>query len=264
MTVKVQQSSLQDIFEGWASWRLWIRFGWHDVVARYRRSWLGPFWLVAAMSIFVIALGVVYSTLFKVPIREYLPFVALGTVIWQFLSAVATESVQTFVEAESYIKQVRRSPVLYVFRVVWRNTIVFSNQLIVGLLAAIICGRFSITYSWLAVVGLVLLVLQAWWVTLLVGVLGSRFRDLLPIVTSLMQILFFVTPVLWPPSALGSNGWIAQINPLYHLLETIRGPLLGQVPSFLSYAVTIGFTLCGMAVAYAVYTRFRSRIVYWL
>ncbi|QFU15926.1 ABC transporter permease [Microvirga thermotolerans] len=264
MSVKVQQSPIQDILEGLVSWRLWIRFGWHDVVARYRRSWLGPFWLIAAMSIFVVALGVVYSTLFKVPIREYLPFVAIGTVVWQFLSAVATESVQTFVEAESYIKQVRRSPVLYVFRVVWRNTIVFFNQFVVGLFVAIACGQLSLAYGWLAILGLVLLLMQAWWVTLLVGVLGSRFRDLLPIVTSLMQILFFITPVLWPPSALGTNAWIAQFNPLYHLLETIRGPLLGQVPSLLSYAVTIGLAMCGMAVAYAIYARFRSRIVYWL
>src|SRR4051812_15884762 len=96
-----------DFIEGALSWRLWSKFAWHDMVARYRRSWIGPFWLVLTTAIFVGALSVVYSTLFKMDIREYVPFVTIGVVVWSFISAVATESVYTFVEAESYIRQAR-------------------------------------------------------------------------------------------------------------------------------------------------------------
>jgi ABC-type polysaccharide/polyol phosphate export permease len=253
-----------DILHGLMSWRLWLRFGWHDLVARFRRSWLGPFWLMATMAVLTLALGGVYSVLFKMPVLEYLPFVALGMVVWSFISAVAGESVQTFVDAEVYLRQVRHSPVTYVFRVVWRNLLVFVNQLVVVLLITAACGALSLRYFPLAMAGIVILVIQAGWVTLLLGVLGARFRDLLPIVQNVLQVMFFVTPVLWPPSALRENSWIADYNPLTHLLAIVRAPFLGEFPNVLSYCVTLIIGIAGYCLAYLVYARFRERIIYWL
>nr|WP_255616505.1 ABC transporter permease [Microvirga puerhi] len=259
-----KNSATNDLVVGLLDWPLWSRLGWYDVVARYRRSWVGPLWMIATTIIFVVSLGIVYSVLFKIAIKDYMPFVALGTVIWTYISAVTSESLQTFVEAEVYMKQVNRSPIVYCCRVVWRNTIIFGNQLIVALLVAVVFGKFSIYYFPLAVLGLVILIVQGVWINILLGVLGTRFRDLGPLVQNLIQICFFVTPILWQPDSLGSNRWIAEINPAYHLIQILRAPILGQTPEAVSYIAVIGLTVVGFGVAFYFYQKFRHRIVYWL
>jgi len=101
------RSALTDVASGLALWPLWVRLGWNDILQRYRRSFLGPFWLTASMAIMVIALGVLYAEIFRTPIREFLPFVCVGLLVWTFLSSFLVEGGSLFVGAESYIKQIR-------------------------------------------------------------------------------------------------------------------------------------------------------------
>lgn len=264
MISRTRDSAAGDVWAGLLDWPLWIRLGWYDVVARYRRSWVGPFWLVATTIIFVVSLGTVYSVIFNASIKDYMPFVALGTVIWSYISAVSGESLQTFVESEVYIRQVRRSPIIYTFRVVWRNFIIFGNQFIVAVLVALIFNKVSLAYIPLALFGVVLLAVQGVWLSMLLGILGTRFRDLAQIVQNLLQIAFFITPVLWPASALGNNKWIAEVNPLYHLMQIVRGPIIGELPALRSYVIVLSLTAIGTMAAYFFYNKFRQRIVYWL
>lgn len=253
-----------DVVVGLGAWRLWSKFAWHDMVSRYRRSWVGPFWLVLTTAIFVGAMSLVYGTLFHMAVREYVPFVAAGVVSWGFIAATATESVTTFVDAETYIRQVRVNLFVYVFRVVWRNVLVFAHQFVVVVVVLVLFGRFALHTLPLAVLGLFLFLLQAVWVAPLLGLLGTRFRDLQPIITNVLQVLFFVTPVLWPPSLLGARRWIADLNPLHSLIAVLREPLLGAVPSMRDYLYVIAITAVGFALATLVYGRFRLRVVYWL
>ena len=102
------------------------------MIARYRRSWVGPFWIMLSTAVFIGALSVVYGTLFRMDIREYVPYVAVGVVAWGFISAVANESLTTFVEAEAYIRQIRVN--LFVTR--WRlsgstRVLAFAHQFVV-------------------------------------------------------------------------------------------------------------------------------------
>lgn len=257
-------SAAEDVAVGILDWPLWGRLGWYDVVARYRRSWVGPFWMLGTTIIFVVSLGAVYSILFKVSIKDYMPFIALGTVLWSYISAVTSESLQTFVEAEVYMRQVRRSPIVYTCRVIWRNIIIFANQFVVALIVAIVFGKFSILYLPLVVFGVVLLSLQALWIGTVLGILGARFRDLGPIVQNVLQVAFFITPILWAPQSLGEKMWIATINPAYHLIQIVRAPALGEVPALSSYLMVGALTVGGFTLAYYFYSKFRQRIVYWL
>jgi ABC-type polysaccharide/polyol phosphate export permease len=253
-----------DLIDGLRAWRLWSKFAWHDMVAKYRRSWVGPIWVVLSAAIFIGALSVVYSTLFRMELGEYLPFVAVGVVTWAFISAIATESVTTFVEAETYIRQVRVNLFVYVLRVIWRNVLVFAQQFVVALVVLILFGRLELRMLPLATLGMLLFFLQAVWITPLLGLIGTRFRDLQPIITNFLQVLFFVTPVIWLPSLLGSRRWIADLNPLSSLIAIVREPLLGSVPSAENYAVVLVITAAGFVLTMMVYGRFKTRVVYWL
>ena len=253
-----------DFVNGVRAWRLWSKFAWHDLLARYRRSWVGPLWLGLTALIFMTTLTLVYGTLFNNPVRDYLPLVAVGVTCWSFISAITSEAVGTFVEAENYLRQVRVNPFIFVFRVLWRNVLVFLHQFAVALLVIALAGRLSIVLLPVAAIGLILMFAQGLWIIPLLGLLGTRFRDLQPMISNLMQILFFITPIIWPPSALGSRRWIADINPLASLMALIRDPLLGTVPAAGNYLFVLVVTIGGVGFATMVYARFHKRIVYWL
>jgi lipopolysaccharide transport system permease protein len=253
-----------DLIAGLCAWRLWSKFARHDMVARYRRSWVGPFWLVLTTAIFVGAMTCVYSTLLHMATPDYVPFVTIGIVTWGFISATTNESVTTFVEAETYIRQVRINLFVYVFRVVWRNVLVFAHQFTVVLMVLAFFGKFELNQLPLVVLGIFLFLLQAVWVAPLLGLLGTRFRDLPPIITNVLQVLFFVTPVMWPASLLGPRRWIADLNPINSLIAVIREPLLGAAPTMANYLYVIAITAVGFLLAAIFYGRFRLRVVYWL
>ena len=257
-------SSCADLFDGAHSWRLWSKFAWHDLIARYRRSWFGPLWIALSAAVFIGALSFLYSTLFHTDLRQYLPYVAIGFVLWGFISAIANEGVLTFVEAEPYIRQVRVNLFVYVLRVISRNVIVLAHQFVVVVAVLLICGRFDLRTLPLALVGMLLFLSQAIWVVPLLAVIGTRFRDLQPIIANALQVLFFITPVIWSSELLGSRRWVADFNPLSSLIAVVREPLLGSVPSLSSYLVVLVITTAGLSFAMLVYGRFRTRIVYWL
>lgn len=253
-----------DLLRGAYAWRLWSRFAWHDLMSRYRRSWLGPLWIAMSAAVFIGALSLVYSTLFRTNVREYVPYVAVGFVAWSFISVVASESVTTFVEAEVYIRQIRVNLFVYVLRVVLRNVLVFAHQFIVVILTLVIFATIDIRLLPLAALGIFLFLLQAIWVAPLLGLAGARFRDLQPMIANFLQVLFFVTPVIWSPDLLGSRRWIADYNPLSSLIAILREPLLGKVPSAANYALVLAVTVFGFGLSMLAYGRFRTRLVYWL
>jgi ABC-type polysaccharide/polyol phosphate export permease len=103
------------------------------------------------------------------------------------------------------------------------------------------------------------------WVALLVGAVCVRYRDVQQFLVSVIQICMFVTPVFWPEDLLqGTRRFLfVELNPLYHFINVVRAPLLGQVPALSSYVVVIFITAIGWAATYAFLSRFRKRIAFW-
>lgn len=66
MTVDHRNAALQDLRDGISRWQLWGLLGWQDILQRYRRSVLGPFWITASMGVLVTALGLLYANLFRI------------------------------------------------------------------------------------------------------------------------------------------------------------------------------------------------------
>jgi ABC-2 type transport system permease protein/lipopolysaccharide transport system permease protein len=113
-------------------------------------------------------------------------------------------------------------------------------------------------------VGLLLFALNALWVGLVLGLVSARFRDIPQIVGNVVQILFFLTPVLWQPGMLGRHAWVVNLNPFYHFLEMIRTPLIGAPVNTISWAAVVGMSFVGFAIMLPFFARFRARVAYWL
>jgi ABC-type polysaccharide/polyol phosphate export systems, permease component len=255
----------EDLLEGGGRWRLWSKLGWHDIRKRYRRSVLGPFWLTLSMAVMVASLGLIYGTLFRLDLENYLPFLAIGLATWTFIASFLNEGCTSFIDLEPLIKNVRIPMSLHILRVLWRNLIIYVHNIVIFAGVAVIFGIWpGVGGILLAVAGLGLLLVNAGWIMLLCGIICTRFRDVPPIVASVIQLLFFVTPVMWKPELLGDRRYLMALNPLYHLIEAIRAPLLGQLPGWENWAVGLLLAVAGWAFTFAVFARFRKRIAYWL
>lgn len=255
---------LADLSEGLAQWQLWVLLGWQDILQRYRRSLLGPFWLTFSMAIMVIALGILYARLFRIDIRDYLPFLTLGFLAWGLISGVITDGCTALTAAEPFIKQMKLPFSLHVHRVVWRNLIIFAHNLVVYIGVAIWFGIWPGAVALLSVPGIALILLNGIWVGLLFGMVCARFRDIPQIIASLLQVAFFLTPIIWKPELLAERAAFAHMNPFFHFVELIRAPLLGSAPSQLTWTVALITTLVGWFVTLLFFRRFRSRISYWV
>ena len=258
--------ALLDIVKGLKAFRLASMFGWQDVRQRYQRSKLGPFWLSITMGVMVGTIGVVFGQIFKSPIDQFLPFLAAGMIFWGFISSVIIEGCMSFIAAEGIIKQLPIPLFLHVLRMVWRNFMILVHNIIIFPVVLIFFGKSLALVAFLAIPGLFLLLINLTWMALLLAVVCTRYRDFPQIIASLLQILFYLTPVMWMPSLLPPRAdfYLLDLNPAFHLLEIVRAPLLGSPPSAMNWLVSIGLALVGWGLTIAVYGTYKRRIAYWL
>ncbi|QIK36721.1 ABC transporter permease [Caldichromatium japonicum] len=253
-----------DLRAGWAQRELWMTLGLQDVRQRYRRSKLGPFWITLSMAIMVLALGLLYGQIFGQDLHDYLPFLAAGFVIWNLIATLVNEGCQAFILAEGMIRQLNAPLSIYVYRVLWSALIGFAHNIWVFLLVAFWFGvRLDWHLLWVPV-ALFAILLNGFWAALFFGVLSARFRDVPLVISSLMQLLFFITPVIWRPEMLPGRALWLHLNPFYHLVEIMRAPLLGQAPALANWLPVILVTLGGWALATLFYSAYRWRIAYWV
>jgi lipopolysaccharide transport system permease protein len=263
-TVGKMSAAIKDVRDGFLMWPLWGRLGWNDILQRYRRSTLGPLWLTASMAIMIVALGVLYAELFKTPIGDFLPFLCVGLLVWNFAASFLTEGGALFIGSESYIKQVRLPYSVYVFRSSWSKLIIFAHNFVIYFGVILYFQIWPGSVALLAIPGLFFVLLNGTLASLSIGMVSARFRDIPQLVNSLVQIVFFVTPIMWKPELLQHRTYIANANPLYHLVEIVRGPLLGHAPQLENYIAVSIITVINAGVAAAFFVRFRSRISYWV
>ncbi len=256
--------SLTDLKTSLASWRLWTLLGWLEIRQRYARSRVGPFWLTISMGVMIGSLGVVYGTLFGQSMRDYLPFLASSLVLWGLFSQTVQEGSLAYISSASYIRQMATPKLIYILQVVWRNLIVMCHNFVIIVLLLAICGVKSWATLPLFIPGLLLYVLNAMWIAMFAALLSARFRDLPQIISALMQVAFYVTPIIFRPTALNRFSFIVEWNPLAYLIEIVRGPLIGQPPSALAWGVTIAMAVIGWPLALLMTGRYLKRIPYWI
>ncbi|MFT0171983.1 ABC transporter permease [Paraburkholderia mimosarum] len=240
--------------------------GWQDVRQRYRRSALGPLWLTISMGVLIGTIGVVFGTIFKTPLKQFLPFLSIGIIFWSFISTVITESCSGFIAAEGIIKQLPIPLFVHILRMMWRNILILGHNLVIFPLVLLAVATLPQPTVFLAIPGFVLLILNLAWLGLLLALVCTRFRDLAQIVTSALQVVFYLTPIVWAPKTLTSPyaAYLLNLNPIYHLIEIVRAPLLGELPTVLNWTCTGGMAILGWAITLLVYGRYKRRIAYWL
>ncbi len=258
------KGSIQDVVDTIKKRHIWMFLGAMEVKQRYKRSLIGPWWISISMLIFVLSMSVVYSKLFHQNIKEYLPFFTAGFLVWQLISSTINEATDLFRNSGGYIKQINLPYNIYVFKHLTRQVFIFLHNAVIYLLVAFF---FQVSFGWnslFVIPGLLLLIVNLYWISLLVGLISTRYRDMAPIISSCVQVAFFITPISWMPKLLSADSLIIKLNPFAYYIEMIRSPLLNIAPSLRASVGSLILTVVGMVVSIYVLSRVRHRISFWV
>lgn len=259
------KSACGDVASSLKNLRIWFTLGLNDVIGRYRGSILGPFWITLTMAIFALGIGFLYAGLMKVSLERYLPWMTTGMIVWTMISQTVLDSSEAFIAASDVMRQTALPAPIFVWRVVWRNLLIFVHQAPV----LIILG-WKFGYLWRinlleAVFGLVLVVLNLSWFAVVSAAVCARFRDLKQILASLIQLVFFLSPVLWIPDEMkGLGRKLMALNPVAHMLDVVRAPLIAEQPSLYSVIYLLAAAAAGWLFTLAFLARTRRRIVHYV
>lgn len=258
-----------DLLDGFRKRELWLHLGWQDIKQKYRRSVLGPFWITIATGTTAVAMGALYSQLFHLPLAEHLPYVTLGLIIWNMINAAILEGADVFIANEGLIKQLPTPLSVHVYRLVWRQMILFGHNIVIYVVIAIIFPKPWSLADLSVIPALILIMLNCVWVSFCFGILATRYRDIGPLLFSVVQLLFFMTPIIWNANTLeqqGAGKWakIIELNPLLHYLDILRSPLLGAHQELRHWIVVVALTIVGWLVAAFALRQYRARVPYWV
>jgi lipopolysaccharide transport system permease protein len=260
----LHRSAWGDWWEGTRRTDIWWTLAWFDIVLRYRRSMLGPLWLTLSMGAMIGGMGPLYSSLFGTELSKFFPHLALGIIFWGFFSAMVTDSCNAFIGSANYLKQGYFPISLFVWRSMARNLIQFAHQIVLYVPVALWAG-VSLSWSALLFIPAFLLVLiNAQAVGIALGLVCTRFRDVTQIVTSVMQMLMFLTPVFWLPESLPGRAQYILWNPFAQMLDLLRTPLMGGVAESHNWWGILGWTAVTMTASSLLFAKYRRRVVYWL
>ncbi|MFI5334867.1 MAG: ABC transporter permease, partial [Chlamydiales bacterium] len=204
------------------------------------------------------------SRLFHQELNEYIRFFTAGFLFWNFISTSLLESAEIFRTNSSFIKQINLPYNIYILQHIVRQTILLMHNLVVYILVCIYFQFSPGLNSLLAIPGFLLLAVNVYWISFFAAIICSRFRDMVPIINSCVQIAFFITPISWMPRLLDQNPGVLKFNPLSYLLDIVRSPLLGIAPAEISWHVTSITAVVGLIVTFWLFSSTRSRIAFWV
>lgn len=256
--------ALEDLAGGLSRLRLAWALARGDITHRYRGSILGPLWLTLSTAVMLGALGFLYAKLFRIDMTDYLPWLTVSLIVWNTLNQTVTDATTSLTGAEGIIRQMPLPYSVHALRVVMRNAIIAAHNLP---LIAVIFVIFGVVPSWtalLAIPGFILMAVGGFAASIFLGMACARFRDIPPIIGSLMQVAFFVSAVIWKPSMVGHWEPYLPINPVFAVMEVIRAPIMGSTGSLVLWGSAIAWTAILVAASWVFFVRFRGRIAFWV
>jgi ABC-type polysaccharide/polyol phosphate export permease len=244
----------------------WFYIAWFNFVVNYRKTTLGPFWLLVGPFLFIAIIGALYSQVNSADPVVFIPYLAVGLIVWTLLGGFVNTSTTVFQRNSAHILQ--GSMGLFGIVIVNMVSIVleFMHQTLIILAVFLYFGISLSAYAFLSIVGLVIILANGLWLTMAFGIVGARYRDLAQITSAIMRIAFLATPVIWLADSASRGGLNAFLlyNPFYHFLELVRAPLLGQPIALTSWIAVLLITVGGFAFAAFLYKRFGRLVPLWI
>ncbi|WP_352564919.1 ABC transporter permease [Mesorhizobium australicum] len=252
----------------WAARYFWWHLSMSDLRSRWRRSFFGIFWSVLQPLGLTLLLSFVFSRIFNTQITEYAPYILSGMIMWEYVVSSVVAGSLAFVQADAYIKQTRHPLAIYTLRNALTGLIIFAmaSTALVAWVLVVMPQNFG--WCWLAALtAFPILGLIAWlWATIMAYV-ATRFRDLPHALGLILQAMWFVSPIYFEASTFrkGDLHVLVDYNPIYHLFQIVRAPLLhGEWPTASNYTWSLATVVLLTAIAVLVGQRAEKRVIFYL
>ena len=235
-----------------------------DLQSRYRRTLLGPLWITMSVVVFSIGYTLLVGVLFQADLKTLTPYIISGALIWQFFNGLLCEAPNLVTKLSTKVTNGNSNYVEFGFQATLRHLINFFHGIPVILLFLLFLGPKIAGWP-LFLVNIVPIFLVLFFAAIPISLIAVRFRDIAQATQSLMQFMFYMTPILWRPDMLPEKYiWFALINPFYHMLELLRAPLIGGVPTIMNYLVVLGLLLAAFLFSVISYIFLHKRTSIWL
>lgn len=256
--------AIRDLKQVFTRSEVWRQLAFNDTRSKYRLSTLGTIWITMSTAVLVLTIGIIYGQFFGQDMSEYLPYFAVGYIIWTYIASVVNEASTTLVSSSGWIKAANLPIVFYVMRMLHRNLIVLLHNLVIIVLMWIV---LALPLSWsalLVIPALLMIHIFLAGASIIISIICVRYRDIPPMIGAITQVFFFATPIIWYPEQLKFGRALIDFNPVGYLLAIARDPLLGRPVSGFDWLVAATIVAVTVAGAAWVYVRYRSRVVYWV
>jgi ABC-type polysaccharide/polyol phosphate export permease len=237
-----------------------------DLKVRYKRSVLGFLWALLNPALLMIVLALVFSTIMRMNIQHYAIFLLSVLLPWTFFSQSLAYAVESIVGNGDLIKKVAVPKLVFPVAVVISNLINLLLS-IIPLALIILAMRHPFHWTWVYLpVPLVILAIFTLGATFLFATANVYYRDVTHIVQILLQVLFYVTPIIYSADMFPAKyRWAFHLNPLNYLFNGFRLAVYnGQLPRIQSIAASLTCALVALVIGFAIFRKHQSEFVFYV
>ena len=258
--------AIRDFFMTLNNFSSWSYLSYFDLKLKYRRTFLGPWWVVIGIAISASAMCFLWSTIFNLEWKDYLTYLFSGFIIWMWISQIVIDAPEVFTGAASrYIKAYPNPPIFYVFRKCYLTLLLFFHHIpLILVITFYVNGKIELSNLFLLPCGLFLVFLNAILFTVNIGMVAARYRDIDPLIKSLMPPMLLLTPVLWKPEMLGQYIHYTYYNPFTYFVGIIRNELIGLEFDQKIWIGAIFITIVQVLIYIILYSKKSKRITFWV
>ena len=256
-----------DLKETFKRNQLCFELAWTEVRLRYTRTIIGPFWETISLGILLFTLSYLWSKLWGAQVSEYLPYLVSGMVLWRFINLILNDGCQIFIKNDYIYRSIPLPWSVMAVKHLYAGTFLFLHHFPMIIVANLIFNVDFFTLKLFYILyAIPALAITSFSSILLLGILTSRYRDVQSLVSSLLSVMIFFTPIFWTIEQMGEVGrkFVVMPNLIYHYIEIFRQPMLGNAPSELNILITLVTTLILLFLSIFVLNKYKKKIIYWL
>ncbi len=252
----------------WSARYFWVHLALSDIRIKYRRSLLGLAWALVQPLALTILLSFVMGNIFQAKSEQYAPYIFSGLIVWEFITSSAITGCTALTNAEGYIKQFTHPMAIYTLRSVLPCLINLGCASLGLFVWSLIVNPVNLNASWLCLpISFVLIFFFAWPLATIAAFIGVQFRDFSQLIIIGLQAVYYISPIFFLPDMFlkAKIGFVLMYNPIYHLLNLFRMPLLyGQIPFLFSYMYVCSVCLLLWLIAWIFIKKNENKVIFYL
>lgn len=237
-----------------------------DLKQKYRNSILGVLWSIITPIGLVLIIGTVYSIVFGIPMKEFIPSLFTGLIPWIFLNSSIDNGTMSFIIAEGYLKQTNVNPEIFPLRMVIVNFINFIYSIVAFIfLYYIFLKPEAISINFIFIIpALIIVFLYSLGLANIVSIINLKLRDFQHLQALILQGLFYITPIIYPVNFLKDRNMegIYLYNPFYYMIEVVKLPLLGNRIDIKVYYIAFMIAVIILLLSIVILAKQRKKIVF--